>query len=148
MSWFGKKKDTHTGFMDDLSKEQTDALNSFRKLIKEDHLTSDTRYDDYYLLRFLRARKFNLEKTVKMFKAFLEWRVEHRVDDAIVLYKCPNIPEARKLYIHCYHGVDKKGQPFYIDYPCSFDVDELVKVITKDELYSYYIREYEKTATY
>jgi hypothetical protein len=100
MPWFGKKKEEHSGFMGDLSDEQLEALNALKKYIVDEHITNDPRYDDYYLLRFLRARKFNLEKTIKMFKTFLDWRVEHRVDEAMVIYKCPNIPEAKKLYIH------------------------------------------------
>eukprot|EP00345_Euplotes_harpa_P001804 CAMPEP_0168331946 /NCGR_PEP_ID=MMETSP0213-20121227/8658_1 /TAXON_ID=151035 /ORGANISM="Euplotes harpa, Strain FSP1.4" /LENGTH=362 /DNA_ID=CAMNT_0008335863 /DNA_START=26 /DNA_END=1114 /DNA_ORIENTATION=- len=144
MSWFGKKKDKHTGFMGDLSGSQQEALDEFRKTIRDSGLTSDTRYDDYYLLRFLRARQFKLDKALKMFKDFLDWRVEYRADEAIVLYKCPNIPEARKLYQHGYHGVDRVGRPFYIDQPCKFDIDELLQVVTKDELYTYYVREYEK----
>jgi hypothetical protein len=41
-------------------------------------------YDDLYLLRFLRARKFDLEKTLLMFKNFLKWREENNVDDVEV----------------------------------------------------------------
>ena len=37
-------------------------------------------YDDYYLLRFLRARKFDMEKTLLMFNTFVEWRKENGVD--------------------------------------------------------------------
>lgn len=37
-------------------------------------------YDDYYMLRFLRARKFDMEKTKLMFDNFMTWRKEHDVD--------------------------------------------------------------------
>lgn len=40
-------------------------------------------YDDYYLLRFLRARKFDMEKTKLMFNNFIEWRKENDVDNVI-----------------------------------------------------------------
>jgi hypothetical protein len=145
MPWFSsKKKDNHTGFMDDLSEEQQQALEAFRKIIVDENLTNDPRYDDYYLLRFLRARQFNLEKTMKMFTNFLAWRVEHRADEAMVIYKCPNVEKARPLYKHGYHGVDLLGQPFYVDMPCKFDIDDLLAIVDRDELYVYYIREYEK----
>lgn len=87
MPWFGKKKEEPSGFMGDLSDTQLQTLNEFKKYIVDEHVTNDPRYDDYYLLRFLRARKFNLEKTIKMFTTFLDWRVEHRVDEAMVIYK-------------------------------------------------------------
>jgi hypothetical protein len=38
-------------------------------------------YDDYYLLRFLRARKFNMDNTKLMFNNFLTWRKENDVDN-------------------------------------------------------------------
>jgi len=38
-------------------------------------------YDDYYLLRFLRARKFNMDNTKLMMNNYLEWRRENDVDN-------------------------------------------------------------------
>ena len=40
-------------------------------------------YDDYYMLRFLRARKFDMDKTKLMFNNFLTWRKEHDVDNIL-----------------------------------------------------------------
>lgn len=64
-----------------MSEEQTDALTQFRHLVST--LTEDPRYDDYYLLRFLRAREFDLKKTAEMFTEFLRWREENCANDAI-----------------------------------------------------------------
>ena len=117
MPWWGSKKDNHTGFMDDLSEDQQTRLEEFRKYIVDENITNDPRYDDYYLLRFLRARKFDLKKTIKMFTAFLDWRVEHRADEAMVIYKCPGIQGVKTIYKHGYHATDREGRPFYIDAP-------------------------------
>lgn len=145
MGWFSStKKETHTGFMGDLSEEQEAALEKFKKYIAEENLTNDPRYDDYYLLRFLRARQFDMEKTIKMFTDFLAWRTEHRADEAMVIYKCPNVEKAKNLYQHGYHGTDRLGRPFYIDQPCKFHIDDLLEIVEKAELYQYYVREYEK----
>lgn len=40
----------------------------------------DPRWDEVYLLRFLRARKFNLKETEKMWKDYIAWRVKNGVD--------------------------------------------------------------------
>ena len=43
-------------------------------------------YDDAYLLRFLRARKFDLKKTLKMFDDFIAWRKKMGVDEIDVIF--------------------------------------------------------------
>jgi len=43
-------------------------------------------YDDAYLLRFLRARKFDLTKALQMWSNFYKWRQENKVDDINVFY--------------------------------------------------------------
>lgn len=69
--------------MGDMSEEQERALEEFRKYIKENNITDHPQYDDYYLLRFLRARKFDMDKTKLMFNNFIEWRRENDVDNII-----------------------------------------------------------------
>jgi hypothetical protein len=57
-------------------------LEQFREKILTEGLVEDlSRYDDLYLLRFLRARKFDLNKTYKMFYDFIAWRKENDVDN-------------------------------------------------------------------
>ena len=57
-----------------MSEEQEKQLEVFRKYIKDNNITDHPQYDDYYLLRFLRARKFDMEKTILMFNNFMNWR--------------------------------------------------------------------------
>jgi CRAL/TRIO, N-terminal domain len=66
--------------MGDMSEDQERALEQFKKYIKDNSITDHPQYDDYYLLRFLRARKFEMEKTLLMFNNFMEWRKENDVD--------------------------------------------------------------------
>ncbi len=73
-------------FMGDLSEDQEKALETFRAIVKERNLTNDhPQYDDYYLLRFLRARKFDMEKTILMFTNFMNWRRENDVDNILTV---------------------------------------------------------------
>jgi hypothetical protein len=61
----------------------------------KDKLTNDPRYDDHYLLRFLRAREFDLKKTLLMFTEFLNWREEHDANNAI--WVCPYLSLENKI---------------------------------------------------
>ena len=69
--------------MEDLSEEQNSALQQFKTYIRDNSITSDPTYDEYYLLRFLRARKFDMDKTKLMFNNFIEWRKENDVDNIL-----------------------------------------------------------------
>lgn len=42
-----------------MSEDQERGLEEFRKYLKDNSLIDHPMYDDYYLLRFLRARKFD-----------------------------------------------------------------------------------------
>jgi len=54
-------------------------LKSFRIIVRNMNL-DEKLYDDKYLLRFLRARKFDLAKTEKMFQNHIEWKLKNKVD--------------------------------------------------------------------
>lgn len=64
----------------DCSQTQLKALDEFRQYVTTMGLNLSA-FDDAYLLRFLRARKFNLEKTIKMWNDFIEWRTRNNVDN-------------------------------------------------------------------
>ena len=60
-----------SGFYDELNKQQFDALQGWKKQLKDGNVIENFEiYDDLFLLRFLRARKFDLVKTMEMFKKF------------------------------------------------------------------------------
>ena len=65
-----------------MNKSQFETLEKFKaKILSEALLNDFGRFDELYLLRFLRARKFELEKALIMFSAFLKWRKENGVDE-------------------------------------------------------------------
>jgi CRAL/TRIO, N-terminal domain len=69
--------------MGDMSEEQENQLEVFRKYLKDNNVVDHPMYDDYYLLRFLRARKFDMDKTKLMFHNFVQWRKDNDVDNVI-----------------------------------------------------------------
>ena len=57
-----------SGFYDQLNQVQYDALQQWKKdLVDQKVLPNIQEYDDLFYLRFLRARKFDLVKTMEMF---------------------------------------------------------------------------------
>jgi len=54
-----------------ISEDEEKALIEFRKRIEGENLFVD---EQFILLRFLRARKLDLDKSVEMYRAALEWR--------------------------------------------------------------------------
>ncbi|XP_022758667.1 phosphatidylinositol/phosphatidylcholine transfer protein SFH9-like isoform X4 [Durio zibethinus] len=95
--------------------EEEKAVRAFRQaLLAKDQLL--LRHDDYHtLLRFLKARKFVLDKTIQMWEDMLNWRKECRVDTIIQDFVYDEYEEVQHCYPHGYHGVDKQGHPVYIE---------------------------------
>ena len=73
----------HFRFMGDMSEDQERSLEEFKKYIRDNNVVDHPQYDDYYMLRFLRARKFDMDKTKLMFHNFVDWRKENDVDNII-----------------------------------------------------------------
>jgi len=77
-----------TGYYGNLTPEQTKVYNEFvnatKKLAQETWKYDISRFDEYDILRFLRARKFDLPKCIEMFTKFIKWRIEFRTDDVLV----------------------------------------------------------------
>ena len=101
-----------SGFYDELNTQQFNALQEWKKQLKDGNVIENFEiYDDLFLLRFLRARKFDLVKTMEMFKKFLNWRIEKKVDEIRETFEIENIIEIKRLYPHGYHRTDKLGRP-------------------------------------
>ena len=134
-----------SGFYDQLNQAQFDALQKWKGELKEQKVIDNFEvYDDLFLLRFLRARKFDLEKTMLMFKKFLQWRIDTKVDEISQSYEIENLIEIKKLYPHGYHRTDKLGRPVYIELYDKTDVNGLFKITTEEKMVKYYIKQYER----
>ncbi|XP_074057153.1 SEC14-like protein 4 [Macrotis lagotis] len=100
-----------SGTVGDLSPQQEAALAQFRKNI-QDVLADLPNADDYLLLRFLRARSFDLQKSEAMIRKFMVFRKQEDLDN--ILNWEP--PEVLKLYDTgglC--GYDREGCPVWLD---------------------------------
>ncbi|KAF3849212.1 hypothetical protein F7725_015709, partial [Dissostichus mawsoni] len=110
------QRDTTTagmsGRVGDLSPKQAEILTEFRGRI-QDVLPSLPAQHDHYLLRFLRARSFNVQKSEAMIRKHVEFRRKMNVDTIISDWKPPEVIEKYVSGGMC--GYDREGSPIWYD---------------------------------
>ncbi|XP_057964857.1 phosphatidylinositol/phosphatidylcholine transfer protein SFH9 isoform X2 [Malania oleifera] len=124
--------------------EEEKAVNAFRQILIEKDLLP-ARHDDYHtLLRFLKARKFDLDKTVHMWAEMLNWRKENAVNSILKGFTFDEYEYVQHYYPHGYHGTDKEGRPVYIERLGKVEPSKLMSVTTVDRFLKYHVQGFEK----
>ena len=98
-----------TGFMGDTSPEQDAVAAQFKEWIEATEIANleALHFDDHDILRFCRARKFDLPKMQIMFTNFMNWRKSDEIDNIIETFKFDERDAVMNVYPHGYHGIDK-----------------------------------------
>ncbi|KAF7299032.1 MFS domain-containing protein [Mycena indigotica] len=113
-------------------------LQQFRKEVESEGILKDgdtIGTDDETLLRFLRARKFDIKQSKKMLAEAQQWRKTVRLDQLYAETDPFDYPE-RDAVFNCwplyFHKLDKKGRPVNIHHLGVVDFPKLYKTCTPE----------------
>lgn len=115
------------------------------QLFREDH-SYRQRLDTLTLLRFLRARKFDIDLTFKMFVDCEKWRKEIVLDKVLPEWTYPEKAKLFKFYPQYYHKTDKDGRPVYIEKLGGIDLQAMYQLTTPERMLMNLAVEYERVA--
>lgn len=121
--------------LETLTAEEQKTLEQFRTQVPG-------HWEDQVLVRFLRARKFDMGKSLEMFNKYLSWRAENDVDN-ISSFQFDEVDQLKRIYPHGFHKTDKFGRLIYIEQYGLINMDQIHQITTEERLIRYYIREYE-----
>ncbi|XP_074743490.1 SEC14-like protein 2 isoform X2 [Strix uralensis] len=119
-----------SGRVGDLSPRQAEALAQFRENL-QDVLPSLPSQDDYFLLKWLRARSFDLPKSEAMLRKHVEVR-KHMDADNIIAWEAPEVIKKYMSGGMC--GYDREGSPIWYEIIGPLDAKGLLFSASKQDL--------------
>nr|XP_033770260.1 SEC14-like protein 5 isoform X2 [Geotrypetes seraphini]XP_033770261.1 SEC14-like protein 5 isoform X2 [Geotrypetes seraphini] len=117
-------------YLGNLTPMQESCLIQLRQWLQETHKGKIPK--DEHILRFLRARDFNIERAREMLCQSLSWRKQYQVDYILETWRAPSLLE--EYYAGGWHYQDKDGRPLYILRLGQMDTKGLVKAVGEEAL--------------
>ncbi|XP_034043308.1 SEC14-like protein 1 isoform X4 [Thalassophryne amazonica] len=117
-------------YLGDLTPLQESCLIRLRKWLQETHKGKIPK--DEHILRFLRARDFNIDKARETLCQSLTWRKQHQVDYLLETWTAPQV--LQDYYTGGWHHHDRDGRPLYILRLGHMDTKGLVRALGEESL--------------
>ncbi|KAL8175024.1 UNVERIFIED_CONTAM: hypothetical protein K2H54_009467, partial [Gekko kuhli] len=117
-------------YLGQLTPMQESCLIRLRQWLQETHKGKIPK--DEHILRFLRARDFNIDKAREMLCQSLTWRKQYQVDYILQTWRPPSLLE--EYYTGGWHYQDRDGRPLYILRLGQMDTKGLVKALGEESL--------------
>uniref|UniRef100_G3PJF3 SEC14-like lipid binding 1 n=1 Tax=Gasterosteus aculeatus aculeatus TaxID=481459 RepID=G3PJF3_GASAC len=117
-------------YLGDLTPLQESCLIRLRQWLQETHKGKIPK--DQHVLRFLRARDFNLDKAREFLCQSLTWRKQHQVDFLLDTWQRPQLLQDH--YTGGWHHHDRDGRPLYILRLGQMDTKGLVRASGEEGL--------------
>ncbi|CAN0316300.1 unnamed protein product [Lampetra fluviatilis] len=117
-------------YLGELTPLQESCLIRLRLWLQESHKGKIPK--DEHILRFLRARDFNVDKAKEMLCQSLSWRKQYQVDYLLETWGLP--PALADYYAGGWHYQDRDGRPLYILRLGQMDTKGLVKAMGEESL--------------
>uniref|UniRef100_A0A3Q3WJP9 SEC14 like lipid binding 1 n=1 Tax=Mola mola TaxID=94237 RepID=A0A3Q3WJP9_MOLML len=117
-------------YLGDLTPLQESCLIRLRMWLQETHKGKIPK--DEHILRFLRARDFNMDKAREILCQSLTWRKQHQVDYLLETWSSPQV--LQDYYTGGWHHHDRDGRPLYILRLGQMDTKGLVRALGEESL--------------
>jgi hypothetical protein len=117
--------------MDDdlkLTPAQKATLDKFKLKVKD---IIKPEHEDWFLVKWLHARSWDLDQAEKMFRDDLAWRKENDIDNILTSYEPPEV--MTKYYPGGHPGISKDGFPIWIEMLPLADQTGFYNCVTKKE---------------
>lgn len=132
-----------TGYIETLTTQEREVMLKVRHFIHNELNITDKRWNNWAILRYCRARKFNYDEIVKMLNKHFEWFAEQKVAD-LGQVDMAKYARLREIYVHGYFNTDKKGRPIYIERTKDMNITACFNEYTEHELVNYHVQSYER----
>lgn len=120
-----------------LAKSEAKALDEFKAKLKQEAIA-----DEETLLRFLKAREFNVELAHRQYMSTWEWRRNNDIDNILNAPR-PLEEKLKNVLSYGFHKIDKEGRPCYIEKTGKADINALLK-LPEDQLIKWHVWNTEK----